>query len=381
MTMAVRRAGFLAAALCGVLLLAPSSPGMAETAGPGRAEALNGLLDAALEDHSIPAMTVLVIRDGKIAGQAVRGVRAADSPDPARIDDAWHIGSDAKAMTATMIARLVERGTLSWTTPLRTLLPGVRMRPEYQDLTLIELLSHRAGLRDLDDTVDAKMIADAFADTRPLPRQRQAFAMTVLNEAPIGPARAASVYSNSDYVLAGAIAEQATGKSFETLVQEEVFAPLGMKVEFSASRRGQVLGHQAGKALTGPKSDNPQLFGPAGEVKLTMHDWALFAIDQMAGEKGQGRLLKQDTYRLLHTRQGDTNAALGWGVKTDWPKDAPIRMLTHAGSNGYWNALIALAPDQAGGVLIAANAAEGTDVQKRQTAILLKLMAGIVKVQ
>lgn len=362
----------LAAAALGAAFLAP--PAALAQAPPAN---LDTLLATALEDRNIPAMAVLVIRDGKIAGQAVRGVRAADSPEAARPDDVWHIGSDAKAMTATLIARLVERGTLSWTTPLKTLLPGVAMRPEYQDVTLVELLSHRAGLRDLDDTRDAALLAAAFADARPLPQQRQAFARTVLNEPPIGPARADSSYSNSGYVLAAAVAEQATGRPFETLMQAEVFRPLGMTVAYGDSRRGQVLGHQAGKPLIGPKADNPRLFAPAGAVKLTMRDWAVFAIDQMAGEHGQGKLLKPATYVFLHTAQGQTSAALGWGVRTNWPKDAPIRMLSHAGSNGYWDALIALAPDQRSGVLVAANAADGTDTQKAETVLLLTLMQEI----
>ena len=64
-------------------------------------------------------------------------------------------------MTATMIARLVDRGVLSWSAPLKTILPGVSMRPEYEGVTLADLLSHRAGLRDLDDTADAAMIEAA----------------------------------------------------------------------------------------------------------------------------------------------------------------------------------------------------------------------------
>lgn len=343
---------------------------------PVAAADLDALLASALQDPAIPAMTVLVIRDGKVEGQAVRGVRAVGSPDPARLTDAWHIGSDAKAMTATMIARLVERGVLSWTTPLKTLLPDTPMRPEFQDVTLLELLSHRAGLRDLDDTVDAGLLASAFADTRPLPVQRADFAKLVLNEAPIGPARAESSYSNSGYVLAGAIAERATGKPFETLMRQEVFAPLGMRTSYELAKPGEVLGHLDGKPLTGLKSDNPRLVAPAGEVRLTLADWALFAIDQMAGEQGRGKLLKPATYRLLHTPQGDTSAALGWGVRT-WPKGAPTRMLSHSGSNGYWNALIGLLPDLQSGVLVAANSAsEGTEAA--QVKVLRAVMGELV---
>ena len=350
-----------------------------QTAAADRTATLNTLLDEAMaENPGVPAMAVLVIRNGAVAEQAVRGVRASDAPDPALADDRWHIGSDAKAMTATMIARLVDRGVLSWSAPLKSLLPGVAMRPEYEDLTLADLLSHRAGLRDLDDDADAALLEAAFVDARPLPQQRLAFAATALNEAPIGPARGESIYSNSGYVLAAVVAEQATGKTFEQLMQAEVFQPLGMSVAYAPSERGEILGHLEGRPLTGLRADNPPLIAPAGAVKLSMADWARFAIDQMAGERGRGALLPAPSYVALHAPQGDTAAALGWGVRNSWPAESPVRLLMHAGSNGHWNALIALSPDQEGGVLIVANAA-GPEVEALQTAILMMLMSDVVQ--
>jgi CubicO group peptidase (beta-lactamase class C family) len=343
------------------------------------ANEIDPLLAKALQDPSVPAIAALVIRDGKVAEQGVRGVRALGSPAPAGLQDVWHIGSDAKAMTATMVARLVERGILSWATPLKALLPGVSMRPEFQNVTLPELLSHRAGLRDLDDTVDAKLLAAARASIEPLPAQRHAFAKTTLNEAPIGPAHGPSSYSNSDYVIVAAVVEQATGQTFEALMQQEVFGPLGMTVDFSDSKPGQVLGHRDGKPLTGPLSDNPALTAPAGRVKLTLADWALFAIDQMAGEQGAGKLLQPATYRFMHTAQGDTPAALGWGVMTTWPAAAPVKLLTHAGSNGYWYAMIGLAPATQSGVLVVTNAAEGSGAQNEATGVLMTLLAEVVR--
>lgn len=358
----------------GTPVLAQHAPAHAE-----RAATLNTLLDEAMaENPGVPAMAVLVIRNGAVAEQAVRGVRASDAADPAQADDRWHIGSDAKAMTATMIARLVDRGVLSWSAPLKTLLPGLAMRPEYEDVTLADLLSHRAGLRDLDDAADAALLEAAFINVRPLPEQRRAFAAAVLNEAPIGPARGESLYSNSGYVLAATVAEQATGRAFEQLMQDEVFQPLGMSVVYAPSERGQILGHLEGHPLIGLRADNPPLIAPAGAVKLSMADWARFAIDQMAGEKGRGALLPAATYVALHMPQGDTSAALGWGVRNSWPAESPIRLLMHAGSNGHWSALIALSPDQDGGVLIVANVA-GPEVEALQTAILMMLLSDVVQ--
>jgi CubicO group peptidase (beta-lactamase class C family) len=337
---------------------------------------LDDLVIKALDDRSVPAMTALTIHDGKIAEQVVHGVRAAGSNDPARLSDQWHIGSDTKAMTATMIARLVERGTLSWTTQLKDMLPLISMLPQYQDVTLVELLSHRAGL---PPQINEKLIEAAREDKRPLAIQRQEYAKLALNEAPVGPSRAAMNYSNSGFMVAACIAELATGKSYEDLMQEEIFVPLEIEVNTGNSKPGEVLGHEAGKPLSGEKSDIPAYFAPAGAtMKLSMGDWAKFAIDQMAGEHGNGKLLKTTSYTFLHTQQGDTSSALGWGVRTGWPANAPIRLLMHAGSNGYWNALIALAPDSMSAILVAANAGEGSSAENAEANIIKTLLPIIV---
>ena len=116
------------------LALAPLIMGAAPAA-PSAAR----LAAEVLKDRSIPAVGIVLIRHGRIADEAVAGIRARDNPVPVRKSDLWHIGSDEKAMTATMIARLVERGTLSWTAPLSKLIPelSTSMRPAYRNVNLV----------------------------------------------------------------------------------------------------------------------------------------------------------------------------------------------------------------------------------------------------
>lgn len=358
-------AKFLAAAACALALCVAAS---------SRADDLDARLAKALEDKTVPAMAVLVIRHGHIDGQAVRGVRASDSPEPARAGDVWNIGSNGKAMTVTLIARLVERGVLSWDAPLSAMLPGLAagMRPEYRAVTLVDLLAHRAGL---PPNPDENWINSTYTDTRPLPLLRQEYAKLALADAPVGPPHQDFAYSNSGAVIAAAIAERVTGKSYEELMREEVFGPLGMTAAFGPTARGQNLGHKDGKPITGPEASNPLVMAPDGEINLSMADWARFALDQMRGEHGQGKLLKTSTYTFLHTAQGQTSAALGWGVM-QYPPQSAHRMLTHLGSNGYWHALIALLPDSEDGVLIAANAGENSSAQAAQTAMAKAIVAG-----
>ena len=76
------------------------------------------------------------------------GVRKTGADAAATADDLWHLGSDTKAMTAVVIAKLVEQGKLTWDTTIEAVLPKpvANARPAFGGITLLQLLSHRAGL-------------------------------------------------------------------------------------------------------------------------------------------------------------------------------------------------------------------------------------------
>jgi CubicO group peptidase (beta-lactamase class C family) len=341
----------LAALFC--LLALVATPARAQEAPP-----LDVVLTQAMGGKAAPAMGILVIRDGKVAGEAVRGVRTLGGA-PVRTTDRWNLGSDGKAMTATMIARLVERGLLRWDAPLSEMLPELAadMRPEYRDVTLVDLFSHRAGLPE--NVSDEAFYKSFYADKRSFPEQRLAYLRRALSEAPVGPARGEPSYSNTGPLLAAAIAERAAGRPFERLMQDEVFEPLGMTspVFGQTPGAGEPWGHVDGRIADKPFDANADFFMPAGGVRMTLADWARFCIDQMAGEKGQGKLLKADSYRLLHTPQGGTMFALGWGAAPKMAGRAgPV--LTHGGSDGNWFAWVALFPTGGNGVLVVSNAAD-----------------------
>lgn len=346
----------LAAAFASLLLFA-ATPAFAQ--GPVPATALSEVM----KEARTPALGVAVIRDGRLDAVSVQGVRRLGGA-PVQPGDRWNIGSDAKAMTATMVARLVDRGTLSWTTPLEKLLPDLAadMRPEYRDVTLLELLSHRAGLPE--NISDMTFFGTFYEDRRSLPQQRLAYLKRALAEAPAGPARGEPSYSNTGLLLAAAAAERATGKAFETLMQEEVFAPLGITTATYDQAVGddEPAGHVSGRVALRADA-NPQMLMPAGGVRISLADWAKFCIDQMKGERGEGLLLKTETYKLLHTPQGDTRSALGWGVGPKaMGRAGPA--LSHAGSDGNWYAIVVLYPASLGGVLVVANAGEDMEADK-----------------
>jgi CubicO group peptidase (beta-lactamase class C family) len=280
-------------------------------------------------------------------------------------------------MTATLIAILVERGQLSWTTPLSQLVPDAAsaMRPEYRDVTLVDLLSHRSGL---PEQTDVDFILRFYDDPPALREQRVAYTLRALQDAPAVQKRTSKHYSNSGFIIAASIAERITGRSFEDLIRSELFRPLGMnKVGFGATGTGQPLGHENGKPLQGKRADNPLMWSPAGGMHMPLQDWARFAIDQIEGYHGRGKVLKQSSYRFLMSPLDGSAVTPGWGVREPgkWPGPGPL--LTHSGSNGYWDAMIAVAPETSGAILLVTNAGDSANAQAANAKVLRQLLPRI----
>jgi CubicO group peptidase (beta-lactamase class C family) len=343
-------------------LLAAAAALILTTAIPASAaDKLDAVLAKAMAGTKVPAAGVLVMRNGQVEDQAVAGVRRNDGKDAVTQDDVWVIGSTGKVMTAAMIARLVEQGTLSWDASLEQMLPDLAkaMRPEYRKVTLIDLLSHRAGLpRDLRNT---KALNTYFRDTRSLTQQRLAYITSALKEKPAQKPGSAFSYSNTGFLIAAAIAERVSGRSYDELMQAEVFGPLDMATAGSgATHDGQIRGHSKGKPKLEVKVEAdgvPAMYAPAGFLHMSLADWARFNLDQLAGAAGKGKLLMPASYKLMQTAQPGSGAGLDWGVQASIAgRKGPA--LVHQGSDGNWLAVVVLFPEQGSGVLAVANAFE-----------------------
>jgi CubicO group peptidase (beta-lactamase class C family) len=358
----------------GLVLFAVAGSSAAQTA-RAQPAAVDATLAAAQQARAAPAIGAVVLRDFQVESITVRGIRRVGEPAPVAAGDLWHLGSDGKAMTATMVARLVARGRLSWTATLAQMLPDMAadMRPEYRDVTLLDLMSHRAVLGEMDDK--DPFFQTAYDDRRPLRDQRRDWVRRFLATAPAGPVRGAPKYSNEGFIIAGHLAERAMGEPYEQLMAQEVFRPLGMRTPTtSLPAAHELAGHVDGHAETAHDA-NPGPLNPAGGWRMSLADWARFCLDQMQGEAGRGRLLKTEGYRLLHTPQSGV-FALGWGAVAK-PVGRQGPGLTHAGSDGNWYALALLFPATGNGVLVTVNAAESMGGDKASSEALRNLAAAV----
>src|SRR6266571_2380332 len=198
-------------------------------AASSRGDSLDAWIESVRSQHNIPAMGAVVLRADTILALGISGVRRAGVAASVTVHDRFQLGSNTKAVTATLIATLVEAGKLSWTTTLADVFPEMRdsMSAEFRGVTLEQLLSHHAGISPFANTDDN--------DFKKLPRLkgspmecRLAFTAWVLRGTPVAPPGMKAIYSNGGYTIAAAIAERVTGKSWESLVRERVFSPLGV---------------------------------------------------------------------------------------------------------------------------------------------------------
>ncbi|KRA56786.1 hypothetical protein ASD79_17150 [Caulobacter sp. Root655] len=279
------------------------------------------------------------------------GLRSADARTPVAATDQWHIGSDTKSMTATLAARLVEARRLDWTTTVgETLGPRLAdMNPAYAGANLLHLLSHRSGLPHDAPDPDGRFSRVPLEDPR---GERLAYAAEALKQPPLARVGETESYSNTGFVVAAAMFEVVMGRSWERLMREQVFRPLGLgSAGFgppaAGGRLSQPLGHARGPdgrlhpETRRARADLPTVLGPAGLIHINLGDLLTYL---KAHRDHPTTFLTEASWRKLQTPPFGGHSALGWGVDGNGS-------LGHVGSNGLWWAHVFI--DQQAGMVFA----------------------------
>ena len=174
---------------------------------PVQVDDLTDLLEPIRADAGIPALAALVIDHGEVIAIGATGVRKYGEEVPATIDDQWHLGSDTKAMTATLAAILVEEGLLRWDSTIGEVFPDLvgKIDPAYHHVTLRQLLMHRGGCPNV--TFPASMHSYNLHDMpgETMIEQRLKYVELFLAGAPEETPGRRYIYSNGGYVTAGAM--------------------------------------------------------------------------------------------------------------------------------------------------------------------------------
>lgn len=329
------------------------------------------ILNEAAENKEAPGIIAAIISSDGIIGIASAGERMAGSGVEFTINDKVHLGSCSKAMTSTMLATLVAEEKLSWDIKLTEAIPELknRIHSDYHRITLWQLLTHRAGIPKNPTDWGAFSLKEIKA-------RRLAILEDNLQE-PATYEIDKFHYSNFGYMIAACMAEQKSGLSWEELMKERLFEPLGMSsAGFGAPNKhnqiDQPWGHSSswlGNKWQSDQTDNPEPLGPAGRIHCSVEDWAKFLSLQLTTEN---LILEQRYLNKIIEPDDDHFYAGGWGiVEQPWANGI---ILTHNGSNAIWYSMLMVAPNLNRAFVVATNSCSFDSTPKLCNDIIAKLI-------
>ncbi len=330
-----------------LIILAFATPPAQAQLSPDLREKIDNLAADALAKTGVPSASVAVVKNGQIAYLKAYGDARIEPRTPATPEMRYSIGSISKQFTATAILLLQEEGKLSLDDRVAKFIPDLTRANE---VTIRELLSHTSGYQDywpqdyvmpiMLQPVTAQKILDLWArkplDFEPGTKWQ---------------------YSNTNYVIAGVIAERAARLPLLQFLREKVFTPLEMKgvANVDQEKLGETdptgyMRYGLGPLRPAPKEGKGWLFA-AGELAMPAQDlarWDISIIDQ--------KLMKPPSYRELETEVLLKNG-LGthYGLGVDVGTEAGHRALSHGGEVSGFTAENIVFPDERVAVAVLTN--------------------------
>lgn len=290
----------------------PAAPGIDVSRLEQEAEAMRGEIAAGI----VPGAVMIVGRNGQVVWEKSLGTQGPDDATPMSLDTIFRIQSMTKPVVSVAVMTLVEEGLVGLDDPVSKYLPEYAsltvydngtIRPAKTVMTIRHLLTHTSGL-----------IAVVGPPRTPLHEIWAKSGVWTLERTVLEASRATAAlplladpgtvwnYGRSVDVL-GAVLEVVTGKTFDVVLQERIFAPLGMKdTDFYLSpsqAAGRVAQPPRGGRPFDPTARHPMMYGTNG-LASTTRDYLRFTMMLAGGGTLDGvRVLKPGTLRLMTTDQ------------------------------------------------------------------------------
>ena len=255
--------------------------------------------------------SVLVAEKGKVIYKKGVGLADMEWNTPNQPDTKHRLGSITKQFTAMLIMQLVERGKLKLDVPISTYLPDYPKK-NGGVITIHHLLTHSSGIPNMTSFPGfSKDISRNFYSPLQLVNL---FADSALEFEP-GKNYA---YSNSGYILLGYVIEKVTGKSYEQVLQENIFTPLKMN-NTGYDHQEPLLKNRArgyeknGRHYVNANFINMSVPYAAGALYSTVEDLYLWNQALYSNQ-----LLRRENMDLLFTKHipsgGGFYYGYGWGI-------------------------------------------------------------------
>ncbi len=361
---------------------------------------LDAFVEQIMKEWHVPGLALGVIRDGKPVYLKGYGFRDVERRLPVTPQTLMAIGSNSKSFTVVLMGMLVDSGKLAWDNPVRNYLPDFQLKDPFatQEMTPRDLVVHRSGLPR----------HDVLWYGRNFGREELYRRLKFLE--PSASFRSRWQYQNLMFLTAGYLVERITGRSWEDLIKERIFAPLEMRRSNTSVRDLKPETDDAAVAYVWrecPKaraaSSSPQgnqqcglvrvpyrnidAVGPAGSINSSVEEmlhYIQFHID--SGAYGGRQLLSKANAREMQTPQ------MLVGSQEIWPDELGIatyglglsvtnyrgrKLVQHGGGIDGFISQMAWMPKERIGVMVLTNQSGNNPVPNIVTRRVFDLMLGL----
>jgi CubicO group peptidase (beta-lactamase class C family) len=309
-----------------------------------------------LAEAEVFSGTALLARSGEVLFEAARGIAERNNSVAMRPDTKLNLGSMNKMFTAVVVGQLADEGKLSFQDPVSKFLGGKSWtRADLSKVRIEHLLSHTSGL--------GSYFNESYRRTaRQLLRRVDDYKPLVADETLAFEPGTKWQYSNTGFLLLGAVIESVTGKDYFDVVRERVYRKAGMKdtdcydvdrvvpnlaVGYSRERTGQ------GVRWSANTFEHVIRGGPAGGGYSTARDLLAFAEAMR-----QGKLVTEATRDQLWSAKPDLSSpeyGFGFGIA----KDSLGRSVGHSGGFPGISSVLDIHPDTGWTIVVLSNVDEG----------------------
>jgi CubicO group peptidase (beta-lactamase class C family) len=287
------------------------------------------------------------------------GVTNVDHPLLVTDETLFQIGSITKTFVATLIMRLAEMGKLDLNAAVRIYLPDFKLADEHAaaNATIRHLLTHTGN-----------WVGDFFIDTGEGDDASARYMARMADLPQPAPLGSVFSYNNAGFYLAGHLIEAVTGKSFDAVLRELVWAPLGLENCYlrptDVMTRRFVAGHreEAGQAVVARPWPLPRAAWAAGGIITNVKEMLRYARFHMGdGRAGDGaQLLSPASLSQMQTPQvkiwGDAEAVgLAWMLNDN----DGVRRVSHGGGTVGQISQLTLIPERQFALAIVTNSGNG----------------------
>jgi CubicO group peptidase (beta-lactamase class C family) len=331
---------------------------------PPPADALKGIdevIGQELKTFQVPGVAVAVVVGDEVVLSKGYGLRDVEKKVAMAAETQMPIASVTKQFTVAALATLARQGKLEWDKPVREYLPDFRMHNEYatSHITPRDLVTHRSGLPR----------HDAIWYGTDLTREQIYHRLPFFEFS--RDLRVRFQYNNLMYMTAGYLGGQIAKTSWEDLVKNALFTPLGMKrSNFSVdamhadSNYSQAYELNTKREVVRIEHMALDAGGPAGAINSSVDEMARYARMMLAGGMFEGKrvLLEADVQAMMQPQMpsgkdffsdlfGFRHYGMGLTVQTY----RGVEIAHHGGNIDGASALLVLVPSKKIGVVVLAN--------------------------